>query len=324
MSRPTLDCFPGVAAAALVAFAGAVPGMAQSKPVPRMQAVPQPGSQVSFQRDGFEIARYHFGTESGRPYVFPLIGPSGRSITRIGHPNDPQSHSHHYSVWVGHRDVNGINFWEERGKHVGRIVHQSLEEYVDSPEAAAVQTVNAWLDAAGRPLLTERRRVTTQWLPQNEWLLIVDLQFSAMSERVTFGKTPFGVMAVRMAKTIGVHDGGGTIRNSEGALNEKDVFWKPAKWVDYSGPITATAIEGATLFDHPANPNHPAVFHVRDDGWMGVSLTFDGPRIIAPGQPLQLRYGVYVHAGQPAAGQLQQRWEEFSRAPPAEFKLRRK
>ena len=315
---------PRGAAVALVAFACSITGMAQPKLVPRMQAVPQPGQQVSFQRDGIEIARYHFGNESGRPFVFPLIGPSGRSVTRIGHPNDPQSHSHHYSVWVAHRDVNGVNFWEERGKNVGRIVHQSIEPFFDSADAAAVQTVNAWLDPTGKPLLTERRRITAQWLPNREWLLIVDLQFSATSEPVTLGKTPFGVMAVRMAKTIGVHDGGGTIRNSEGAANEKEIFWKPAKWVDYSGPITAAATEGATLFDHPANPNHPAVFHVRDDGWMGASLTFDGPRVIAPGKPLQLRYGVYVHADQPAREQLQERWEEFSRTPPFEFKPRGK
>ena len=44
-------------------------------------------------------------------------------------------------------------------------------------------------------------------------------------------------MSVRMAKTIGVIDGGGRILNSEGQLNEKEVFRKPARWVDYSGAV---------------------------------------------------------------------------------------
>jgi hypothetical protein len=57
------------------------------------------------------------------------------------------------------------------------------------------------------------------------------------------GKTPFGFIGVRMAKTIGVHDGGGTILNSEGALDEKEVFWKHAKWAVYSGPNTPKAHE---------------------------------------------------------------------------------
>jgi hypothetical protein len=118
-----------------------------------------------------------------------------------------------------------------------------------------------------------------------------------------------------MAKTIGVRDGGGIIRNSEGGVNEKLVLWKPARWVDYSGPITANAREGITLMDHPSNPNHPTVFHVRDDGWMGASLTFAGPRVLKPGTPLRLRYGLYVHAGVPSVVDLQQHWQVFSELP---------
>jgi hypothetical protein len=122
-----------------------------------------------------------------------------------------------------------------------------------------------------------------------------------------------------MARTIGVNDGGGAIRNSEGGVNEKEALWKPAKWVDYSGPITATAVEGITLFDHPTNPNHPSIFHVRNDGWMGASLTFDGPLRLQSGKPLALRYGLYVHAGMPSAKRLQSRWEEFAREPLTAF-----
>ena len=53
-----------------------------------------------------------------------------------------------------------------------------------------------------------------------QWLLVLDLTFAAPKEPVTLGKTNFGLIGVRMAKTIGVHDGGGTIRNSEGGVNE--------------------------------------------------------------------------------------------------------
>src|SRR5438067_1648342 len=94
------------------------------------------------------------------------------------------------------------------------------------------------------------------------------------------------------------------------------VFWKAARWVDYSGPITAAATEGITLMDHPKNPNHPSMFHVRDDGWMGVSLTFDGPRNVESGQPLRLRYGLYVHSGAPTVEQVQDRWEKFAQTEP--------
>mgnify|MGYP000061882744 CR=1 FL=1 len=119
------------------------------------------------------------------------------------------------------------------------------------------------------------------------------------------------LIGVRMAKTIGVHDGGGTIRNSEGAVNEPQVHERPARWVDYSGPITPQAIEGITLMDHPTNPGHPTVFHVRDDGWMGAALTFAGPRTIAPDQSLALRYGLWVHAGLPTPSDIEKQYAAF-------------
>ena len=61
----------------------------------------------------------------------------------------------------------------------------------------------------------------------------------------TFGKTPFGLVGVRMAKPIGIHDGGGTIRNSEGNVDEQGdngCFWKRARWCDYSGPIDRKSV----------------------------------------------------------------------------------
>lgn len=283
---------------------------AQTKSVPTLQAVPQPHHQLSFQRNGREITRMHFGPDLRRPFLFPLVGPSGRVLTRMGHPLDPEGHSHHNSVWISHNDVNGITFWGDRGK--GRIVHQRIEKIADEGYASWVITNHAWLDeSTKKPMLLERRRTHVQLLDNNEWLLILDLTLQAKEEAV-LGKTPFGPIGVRMAKTIGVHDGGGTIRNSNGQTDEKEVFWKRAKWVDYSGPVADKVVEGITLFDHPDNPKHPSVFHVRNDGWMGASLTFDGPLKIAPEQPLHVRYGLYVHAGMPSRDDLDRRWTEFA------------
>jgi len=311
--------------AGLTAAVQAQPTLPDPKPVPRMQAVPQPYDQVSFQRDGVEIARYHFGPTLNRPFVFPVIGPSGRSLTRMGHPHDPITHSHHNSIWISHHDVNGVSFWGDQGK--GRIVHQKVELLDDGPNEAAVVALNHWVNITNKEVfMTEWRRTALQPLANGEWMMVIDLQFEAKAKEVTFGKTPFGLVGVRMAKTIGVNDGGGMIRNSEGNVNEQGdngCFWKPAKWCDYSGPIVGATQEGITLMDHPSNPNHPTVFHVRVDGWMGTALTFDGPRTLEPGKPLQLRYGFYVHAGKPPVVALQKQWEEFARTKPYEFKVKK-
>ena len=286
-----------------------------TKPVPRMQAIPLPYHQASFQRDGVEIARYHFGTSLHRPFIFPITGPSGRSLTRMGHPHDPESHSHHNSVWISHHDVGGNDFWSDGGK--GKIRHKRIVKFEDGNQACSITTENQWLANQNKVLLLETRWVTTVPLDDSEWLMIIDMEFKANEQPVTLGKTPFGMIGVRMAKTIGVNDGGGTIRNSEGAVNERKVFWKRAKWVDYSGLITNENSEGITLFDHPDNPNFPTYFHVRNDGWMGASLTHDGPRTIQPDKPLQLRYGLYIHSDIKPVNDIEEKWKQFTKVEPA-------
>jgi hypothetical protein len=288
--------------------------LAEARPVPIMQVIPEPDDRATFQRDGEPLATYHFGPTLRRPFLYPLNGPAGRSLTRLGHPHDPVTHSHHNSVWVAHADVNGENFWEDRGP--GRIVHQMILRYDDADEAATIVAQNVWIGRGDRVHLRERRTMTARPLPEGQWLLTLDLQLDAVSEPATLGKTPFGLVGVRMAKTIGVHDGGGLIRNSEGHVNEQGpngCFRKRARWVDYAGPITRTATEGITLFDHPTNPNHPAPFHVRDDGWMGACLTLDEPITIRPGEPLRLRYGLFIHSGVPRRDDLDARWNNFAR-----------
>lgn len=305
----------------LAASVAAQAPLPTAKPVPRLQALPLPHDEISFQREGAELTRYHYSTNQFRPFLYPVIGPAGRSLTRMGHPHDQQSHKHHNSVWIAHHIVNGASFWEDRPTNT--IVHSVLERIEDGPDTASVVVLNAWRSGS-KVLLWERRQITVQSLPANEWLLTIDLNLAANGEPVTLGETAFGLMAVRVAKTIGVHDGGGMIRNSEGGINEAGCFRKPAKWVDYSGPITPAATEGITLMDHPANYNHPSAFHVRDDGWMGSALTFGGAKVIEPGKPLVLRYGLYVHSGVPEAAALNRRFDEFARSPRPDLSLKPK
>ena len=67
--------------------------------------------------------------------------------------------------------------------------------------------------------------------------------------------------------------------------------------------------------DHPANPNHPTVFHVRNDGWMGASLTFHEDRVLQKGETLQLRYGLLVHAQWLDVPRLDARYRAFAELP---------
>ena len=293
-----------------------------AKPVPAVQVIPLPYDQASFEYRGVELTRYHFGPSLERPFLYPLIGPGGRGLTRMGHPHDPTGHSHHNSVWISHHDVGGVNFWADNAQ--GRIESQRIEQYTDGPDRAWLLAVNAWKQSSGpvvtadrgpdRVIMIERRRICIEPLADGQWRMLLDLQLEAPDDRpLTIGQTPFGMIGVRMAKTIGVQDGGGRLLNSEGLLGEPAIFRRPARWVDYSGPLTSRDDTGGiTLMEHPSNPDHPSPFHVRADGWMGVCLTLNGPREILPDKPLRLRYCLWIHHGVPRGDQIEALWREFA------------
>ena len=81
-----------------------------------------PDNQVSLQIDGEERARWHFDAKYPRPFFYTLIGPSGDTLTRMGHPG-AQNHDHHRSVWWAHAKVDGEDYWSENG---GTQIRQRL------------------------------------------------------------------------------------------------------------------------------------------------------------------------------------------------------
>jgi hypothetical protein len=235
--------------------AAEAPSVPAPKPVPALQVLPLPQQQAAVEWNGREISRYYFGAENRRTFLYPLVGPSGKSHVRMGHPRDPNGHSHHNGLWISHHDVNGVGFWNDASSSKGRIAHKRVSRYEDLDDMALIEVENTWLEEPGKKIMEETRAM--RFLPSQttgEWLLVIDLKLSPgadAKEGITFGKTPFGIIGCRMAKTIGVHDGGGRMVNSEGGVNEAGVFWKQARWVDYSGPTTNNESGGVTLFDHP-------------------------------------------------------------------------
>lgn len=274
---------------------------------PKCQAIPYP-TKVSFQLDGNEMFAYNYKNIESRPYIFPVIGPSERVITRIGHPHDPVSHRHHYSIWLGHQNINGVNFWEESAQS-GRQVPQGILEFEDSDEFCSMTASVSWQDRDGKVLLDETKKIGMRPLKDAQYLIRIELRFKAASD-LRLGKTPFGFLGVRVAKTMGVHDGGGKISNSEGQINEEEVFRKTARWCDYSGPVSKEEWNGITIIDSPSNLNHPPKWHVRDDGWMCPSLFLDERIDLAEDEELKLRYGLLVHRDEVAPSMVDEQYEK--------------
>jgi hypothetical protein len=279
---------------------------------PRCQVLPLPDHQVSFQVDGAERLRWHFGPSYPRPFFYPLVGPSARVLTRMGHPGAPD-HDHHRSVWFAHAKVLGIDFWSDRTP--ARVRQQSWLAYQDGDEAA-MAVLLGWYDGHDpKELLEQELIAAVRPGPEGETFVELQATFRPAAESLEFGKTNFGFLAVRVAKDISAHFGGGRIVNSEGATGEPAVFGKPARWVDYSGPVPKGGGEGITYVDHPSNPGHPGSWHVREDGWMGAAVCLNGPVTTSRKQPLTLRYLLHAHRGGADAARAEKVAKEFAAAP---------
>ena len=278
---------------------------------PVVQAIPLQSEAIAFRISGEEVARYNAGWDMFRPYVFPLLGPDRHEVTRMGHPHDPITHRHHYSVWVAHHDVGGVDFWSD-GPNAGKQVHRNILALEDGPQSAAAMVGIDWVTPGGARVLTEERTYRVADLPDSERLIDIHLRLAPTEGTITFGPTSFGLLAVRVAKTMCVADGGGQILNSEGGLGEEAIFWKRATWCDYAGPVAPDLWNGIAFFAHPSNAGYPPEWHVRSDGWMGACLSRESPVQLAAGESLEARYGLYVHRGTPNEADVAGRYAAFA------------
>jgi hypothetical protein len=275
---------------------------------PKCEALPVADHQVVFRIDGQERLHWHYDPKYPRPFLYPLIGPSGTALTRIGHPGAPD-HDHHRSIWFAHNKVLGIDFWGDRG--TARIRQKGWLCYKDGDEAIMAVTLG-WYDGHDpKELLEQELIVAVRPAPEKETLVEIQATFRPTADMLEFGQTNFGFLAVRMAKHLSAYFGGGVLTNSEGAVGEPAIFGKVATWVDYSGPAPTGGEEGITFFDHPTNPGQPTKWHVREDGWMGASACFSGPLTTTKKAPLQVRYLLHAHKGPANADRAKQTLKTF-------------
>ena len=296
---------------------------------PRCQIVPLADHQVSLQIDGDERLRWHFRDQYPRPYFFPLVGPSRQPLTRMGHPGAP-NHDHHQSIWFAYDKVLGISFWSNHS--AATIRQKNWLCYEDGDQEAVMAVQLGWYDGHDPAELIEQELIAIlRPAESGETLLELQSTFRPRAERLEFGKTNFGFLAVRVAKSISAYFGGGQLTNSEGAVGEPAIFGKPARWMDYSGPVPAAdssavvnaaarqlVTEGITFFDHPDNSTTgaPAHWHVREDGWMGASPGMHGPLMTTRARPLVMRYLLHAHGGAVNPDRAKTIADEFAQRKP--------
>ncbi len=303
----------------------AEPSAGRPLPFPQVQIWPDAHDRVWVTHDGRKLLGYCYSAQYPKPFFYPVIGPSGRPLTRLGHPRDfDGGHDHHRSLWIEHENVNDVCFETEHlhffaGSDsplvgIGRIAQRKFLKQEDGPVYARLEMELDWISHSGEALLSEIRRVRIYPLAGREQLIDFDLTFRPRVERVTFGRSTFGILAARVAHSLEVTRAGGRVCTARGGLNEAELHRRPAEWCDYAGPITPDETNGLAIFDHPDNIHHPAIWHVRDDGWMCVAPFAREAVTLRGDESLQLRYRVFAHAGDDTA-RIASQYADFAYPP---------
>lgn len=275
--------------------------------------------------DGNEKLRWHYDTKYPRPFFYPLNGPRGETLTRMGHPG-AQNHDHHRSVWFAHHKVDGLDFWSDNTD--SKIVQTHWYRYRDGEDEAVMATHLSWID--GDQVERMRQDMVVALMPisvaegPEEHAVEFQITFRPGSgrEKVVLEQTNFGFLAVRVAASLSGYFGGGRLSNHEGVRHEQNLHERRAEWMDYSGPIAIPGAgerqvveEGITYFDHPENLSHPTYWHVRQDGWMGASPGMKTAIEITDDKPLVLRYLLYAHSGPADIDRSANVYESFKQRP---------
>lgn len=294
-------------------------------PFPAVQVLPDVNDRVWVRCRGRDLLGYYHGGSYRKPFFYPVNGPGGSSLTRLGHPRDfSGGHDHHRSLWVEHEIVNNVSFETEhlhffagtdsRLVGIGRIAQRQFLRQEDGPVFARLEMALDWMSHEERALLSERRCARVYPLAGGEQLIDFDLTLEPQVEQVTFGQSTFGILAARVAHSLEVMRGGGRILNARGALNEAQVHRQQAEWCDYSGPVSETETNGIAILGHPENLHFPNYWHVRDDGWMCAAPFARHAKTINRDEKLRFRFRVYVHDGDDPE-RIAARFEEFARPP---------
>ncbi len=284
--------------------------------------VQKPNDGVTVTVDGKLFTNYLIKS-GAKPVLWPVLGPTGKEMTRAyplreAGPDERSDHVHHRSFWFTHGDVNGIDFWTE-GKGHGNIIHREFVK-VAGGKTATIITRNDWIGPDGKKICEDERHLTFGADENSRWVDF-DVVIRASVGEVKFGDTKEGSFGVRVAGTMKVDaKKGGTIINSEGQ-KDAEAWGKPAKWVDYHGPVDGETL-GVAILNHPSSFRYPTYWHVRTYGLFTAntfglhhfkgSKEYDGSHTMKKGESFTLKHRVLFHQGDEKIGRVEEVFADYA------------
>lgn len=305
-------------------------------------SVSRDAGQVTVEFDGKLVSRYHFADQEARkPYLWPVIGPTGKSMTRAFPMNavtgEQQDHPHHRGVWFGHQGVAGSDMWLEAASKklegdrqkrflakLGSIVHTDFIEVSAKGNQAVIRATNDYLDSSGKQLMADQRSMIFHMMADQ---LVIDFDVTLLGKYgdVELTDKKDAGLNVRVPTSMSLTHGKGHIVNSGGDC-DGETWSKEADWVDYHGPVDGEHL-GIAFLNHPSSFRHPTRWHVREYGLFTANAfgpksldatATSGTFTLKKGAAVDLRHRIIFHKGDQVAGGIAAAYQAYAASEVAE------
>jgi len=280
-------------------------------------------SGVTVNYQGKLLTRYVIG-QSNKPFMWPVIGPSGNEVTRAfpmeKREGERHDHPHHRSVWFGHQGIGGFDTWHEpasgRKTSLGSTVHREFVK-VQGGDTAVIITRNDYMGGGKKLLADERTHIFR--VENGQRIIDVNMTFTAEHGDCVLGDKKDAGFSIRVATSMDVDSKkGGRLINSHG-VTDKAAWGKRAPWVDYHGPVNGKTV-GVAILNHPSSFRHPTPWHVRTYGLFtanpfglkSLRQGKDGAFTLKRGDSITLRHRVIFHLGDEKSAKIAEAYKAYA------------
>lgn len=292
-------------------------------------------------KEGGQLFAEYVVDQANKPYLAPVIGPTGKQMTR-NYPmkkvdGEQHDHPHHRGICFGHEDVAGSEFWAEKATFeeanakkpgsgdariakLGSTRHREYREFKAEGNSAVLVDLIDWVDPSGKKLLEEERRLTFRG-GNGVRVIDFDQDLIASAGPVRFEDKKDAGLSIRVPTSMAVDSKqGGKLINSEG-ITDTDAWSKRAKWCDYHGPVEGEEL-GVAMLNHPSSFRYPTPWHIRTYGLFTAnpfaSKSFDKNAEDAgfelkSGDRLKLRHRFIFHTGDEKSARIAEAWEAYAK-----------
>ena len=240
-------------------------------------------------------------------YIHPLYSLGGRVLTE----DFPADHFHHHGlfwVWpvIRTRGVSASS-WEPKPPRLRQhFVRWLKREAANDTFTLSLET--EWKVEGKETVAKEITTVRIQPAEQAGRAIDLEVEIEAVGSPLELQGTPdqnkgYGGLCFRGSSMFT----GAAMTTDEGVLKE-DAIHTPFRWVDLS-----TGELGISIFVSPGHPGFPTKWMVRNSyaGIINASWPGLASAVLQPGEPVTLRYRIYVHRGDVEAGRVHDAYARY-------------